>query len=415
LTDTPANSNSRPKLRALDVRPYAHEGQAYYMLRDPMQLSDHVLLVPQALGPLLAMMDGSWDAVQLESILALRHNVRLEVGLLGSLIKSLDDAYMLDNERLSSARARQVEAYRAAPHRPAALAGVSYPDDPDELRAYLDAYLETEAADVLPGAGRGLLSPHIDFERGGAAYARIWKRAQRVANEAELVVILGTDHYSDEPGSLTPTRQSYATPYGVLPTDVAAVDAIAAAIDAAALNGQRAFDGELRHRGEHALELVLVWLHHMRGGRPVPVIPILTGSFSGYLQGNDAPICDPRLAALVAAIRSACAGRNTLFVSSGDLSHVGPAFEGQPLDDQAKALLRVDDAEIIDRLCEGDDEGFYLALKKTQNGSNVCGLSPTYLILKLLGMTDGEQVSYQVCPADAQATSVVSITGILFE
>jgi hypothetical protein len=415
LTDTPANSNWRPKLRALDIRPYAHEGQAYYMLRDPMQLSDHVLLVPQALGPLLAMMDGSWDAMQLESILAMRHNVKLEVGMLGSLIKSLDEACMLDNERLLTAQARQVEAYRAAPHRPAALAGVSYPDDPDELRAYLDAFLETEAADVQAGAGRGLLSPHIDFARGGAAYARIWKRAQRVANEAELVVILGTDHYSDEPGSLTPTRQSYATPYGVLPTDVEAVDAIAAAIDGASPDGRGAFAGELRHRGEHALELVLVWLHHMRGGRSVPIIPILTGSFSGYMQTDTSPIHDHRLKAIVAAIRTASAGRNTLFVSSGDLSHVGPAFEGDPLDDQAKALLRAEDAEALDRLCEGDDEGFYLSLKKTQNGNNVCGLSPTYLTMKLLGATEGERVAYQVCPADAAGTSVVTIGGILFE
>ena len=37
---------------------------------------------------------------------------------------------------------------------------------------------------------------------------------------------------------------------------------------AAGVGADRAFAGELRHREEHALELIAVWLHHMRGGRP---------------------------------------------------------------------------------------------------------------------------------------------------
>ena len=132
---------------------------------------------------------------------------------------------------------------------------------------------------------QGLLSPHIDYARGGEVYAQVWKRAAQAARDAELVILLGTDHYGAD--LLTLTRQNYATPYGVLPTDAALVDRLATAIGAEA-----AFAGELRHRGEHSLELVAVWLHHMRGGQPVPVAPILTGSFHPFMLNGATPAND---------------------------------------------------------------------------------------------------------------------------
>ncbi len=139
---------------------------------------------------------------------------------------------------------------------------------------------------------------------------------------ADLVILLGTDHYSTG-DRITLTRQSYATPYGVLPTDVGLVDALAGAI-----GEQAAFAGELRHRGEHSLELVATWLHHMRGGQPVAMIPILTGSFMDFVAGRSDPASDPQLAAFLALLGQAIAGRNVLVVASGDLAHVGPAFGG---------------------------------------------------------------------------------------
>ena len=74
---------------------------------------------------------------------------------------------------------------------------------------------------------------------------------------------LGTDHSGNDRFSLT--RQHYATPLGVMPTDLAPVDRLATVI------GEKwAFAGELRHRQEHSLELPLVWLQFLRGGEPVP-------------------------------------------------------------------------------------------------------------------------------------------------
>lgn len=407
---SPESPNWRPKLRAVDVRPVMHEDEPYYMLRDPQQLTDEVLLVPEALGPALSLFDGSWDATQIESILAMRYGLELPPGLLGELIKSLDEAYMLDNANAAGVQAQRLSDYRNAPHRPPTLAGASYPAKPDVLRQMLDLYLD-QAGPIQPAPADwpGLLSPHIDYQRGGAVYAKVWKRAAEMARAAEVVVILGTDHFSPVPGSLTLTRQSYATPYGVLPTDVAIVDALAEAL------GPEALAGELRHLGEHSIELVAVWLHHMRGGEPVPVVPILTGSFSEYMSEGVSPVTDTRMKRLIETLKTQTAGKRVLIVSSGDLSHVGPAFEGAPLDANDKRLLQSDDAQVLDLLCDGDDEGFYNALQRTHNNTNICGLSPTYLAMKAMGAVEGERVAYDVCPADGAETSVVTVAGVVFE
>ena len=97
-----------------------------------------------------------------------------------------------------------------------------------ESPASVDAYLDA-VSEIRPFNGRGLISPHIDFERGGRVYAKVWGNMTDAARQAEVAVILGTDHNGGE-GTLTLTRQNYATPYGVLPTASDIVDTVADAI-----------------------------------------------------------------------------------------------------------------------------------------------------------------------------------------
>jgi hypothetical protein len=400
-------ANHYPRLRQVDIRPAYHGGAAVYVLRDPLQLAGNALLVARELGPALLLCDGSTDRGELHRALRARYGVQINAAAIDDLIAALDEALLLDNQRSAQARDAAVAAYRALPYRLPALAGHAYPAHAGELRALLDGYLAA-VTDVTPlGSGRGLFSPHIDYARGGRIYAAAWKRAARMARDAELVVVLGTDHYG--PAALTLTRQSYATPYGVLPTDQSSVDEIAAAVGEAS-----AFAGELYHRGEHAIELVAVWLHHMRGGVPVPLVPILTGSFAPFVHDGGLPQADTAFAALEATLRAIAGRRNTLIIASGDLSHVGPAFGGTPFGAQEKAQLRVEDERAIERLVAGDAGGFFETIAAIGDRTNICGLPPGYLALRALGETRGELCGYQQCMADDQGTSVVSIAGIVW-
>lgn len=424
-----------PKLRSVEIRPLVDQGRPIFVLRDPLALNDKVVIVPQALGPLLALMDGSRDLGGLHASLLVRAGLRVAPEVIQHVVDQLDDALLLENERFAQAYLQTLDNYRAAAFRPPHLAGPGYPADPAGLRQWLDHYLARVSVNGVgaessllrvPGDGTpagsdaaemqeaqaevvGLISPHIDYQRGGPVYAGVWQRAAQAVEAAELVIIFGTDH-AGGPGCITLTRQNYATPYGVLPTATDVVDVVAAAI-----GEEAAFEEEIHHRGEHSIELAAVWLHHMRGGRACQVVPILCGSFQHFVMGQADPAADPVLNATIEALRDAGAGRRVLVVAAADLAHVGPAFnQPVPIDYVRYAQLQVADEILVQTITAGDAEAFFRTIAAEGDRRNICGLPPIYLTLRLLGnKVRGELTGYDRCPADGQNTSFVSVCGVV--
>ena len=403
------SNNLTPKLRPIDAQPFVQNGQPALLLRDPLQLSGNYLVLPRDLGPVLGLFDGTRDLGGIRNTVMSRHGAALPSDLLLQLVAVLDENCMLDNARAAEAHQRGLEAYRQAAFRPPMMAGQSYPADPSQLSHLFDSYLDrVNGAHSVPAIGHGVISPHIDYPRGGLVYAAVWKQAAEMARAADLVVLLGTDHYSMG-DRLTLTRQNYATPYGVLPTDTDIVDALVEVV-----GEEEAFAGELRNRGEHSLELVATWLHHMRGGEPVDMVPILTGSFGDFVMGRGDPANDVVLTAFLDTLGRQIAGRNVLVVASGDLSHVGPAFGGLPMDTKGRARIQAADTELMQHLAEGSAAGFFAAIRRERDRNNVCGVSPFYLMLRLLGDVEGQILAYDQCPADQANASLVSVCGMVF-
>ena len=419
---THANGTTRPALRPLDIRHHNENGHPYLLLRDPLELSEQMIAVPQPLASVLAFCDGTHDIDGMAAAFTDYFQTPIDVAVVHQLVEALDNAYLLDNQRSQQAVAKVVEAYRSAPFRTPLLAGRGYPDDPAELHGLLQDYLEQASATPTPAdqwpRRAGLLSPHIDYARGGAVYAEVWKSAAEAAKAAELVVIFGTDHYGNDP--FTFTRQNYATPYGVLPTAQSIVNELALL-----LGEDAAFAGELRHRDEHSLELVAVWLHHMRGGEPVEIVPILTGSLRRAGRNGDGPASDstapdPTVEALLAKLDELAGDRRVLVIASGDLAHVGPAFGGAPLNVSMRKQVRLADDELLTRMQAGDAEGFRQSIDRVDNRHNVCGVSPVYLTMRLVGKDrtggsiSGEPFGYATCPADDHDISAVTVAGMVF-
>ena len=364
-------------------------------------------MLPRRLAPLLALCDGTRDGNGLRASLMIRHGLRLTTESVDQILQGLDEALLLDNARYAEALEEAVEAYRAQPHREPVSAGASYPADAGELRAVLEAYLdEVSGSSRAPAGWRGLVSPHIDFGRGGPVYARVWNRVKDLATAADLAVIVGTDHNGAD-ARVTLTRQHYATPYGTLPTAVGIVEAVAQAV-----GPEMAFADELHHRGEHSIELAAVWLHHMRDGAPCDLVPVLCGSFGRFLQGEASPQHAPEIASVVNALRDATKGRQVMFVAAADLAHVGPAFGGGPVDFAGRARVQAADDELVARTCAGDAEGVFRSIKSNAGRFNVCGLAPIYLVLRAMAPASGERVAYELCPADDRGSSFVSICGV---
>lgn len=405
----------RLKLRAVPIEVARIQGRDALVFVDPARLAGRPVLLPLAFAPLVQLLDGSRDRAGLAADLAARDDGGWPDDIVDEVLRHLDRAFLLDNAASAAAFDRAMAAFRDLPHRPPAHAGAVYPAAADALATVLDGYLaaagDATGGDPTPTADIAwpfaFFSPHIDYARGGRVYASVWARARAAVEAAEIAVLIGTDHQGP-PGTWTLTRQHYATPYGPLPTAAAGVDALAEAIGHA-----HAFAGELRHREEHALELIAVWLHHLRGGRPIEVVPVLVGGFDHFEADPDEPERDPTVRAAVEALRRVVAGRKALVIASGDLSHVGPAFGQLPMTADDMATLHADDHRLLERICAGDRAAFFAPIQLSGNRTNICGVAPFWLTMAVAGAAGGELVDYDQCPADDEGASWVSIGGVV--
>jgi MEMO1 family protein len=408
----------RPRLRPVDAQPFDQDGRVMIYLRDPLSLSANMVAVPEELGPVLALADGTRDLYAIQAGLLARFGMSIRLKTLEQVFAALDEVCLLENERAADAKRAALEAFRAAPYRPPALAGSGYPETLDGLKTALDEYIvrakglrrdgshDSKAADHRPL--RGIVSPHIDYQRGAPVYGAVWGRTDvmEAARAAELVIALGTDH-SGGFGKVTLTRQSYATPYGVLPTPAGLVEELAGL-----LGEDGAFEEELHHRNEHSIELALNWLHHVRRGAEVEVLPVLCGSFHHFSHGGADPAEHVAFDAAVQVLRRAMQERRTLVVAAADLAHIGPAFGGEAVDAGMQAKLRAADDGILRQMHVGDAAGFFDELRGVEDANNVCGLPPIYLALRLLTPVTGETIAYDQCSADDSDTSWVSVAGV---
>lgn len=398
------------KLRPVEVKAITHQGEPFFYLRDPLELSPHYALLPQHFGIVLAACDGTRTILQVQqTVEAQTGGLHIAETDIEHLLSQLDQILLLDNASTAEALTQALSAYRTAPFRPPTLAGVSYPAEPDSLRRELQAFIDAAPPIEEIETGRGVFSPHIDYHRGGPVYAQVWKRAAKLARDADCVIIFGTDHNSALPGQITPTRQNYATPFGTLLTNQTVIDAIVEV-----LGEETAFAEELHHRNEHSIELAAVWLHFIREGKPVSLVPVLCGGFYHFISNGGSPATDSRLNDVLAAIDKTTAGQKVLVVGAGDLAHLGPVFSTPPLDTAAQARLKTDDNILMKSFSLGNPDAAFELIRQEQGERNVCGTAPFYLTMKLIGETTGEIVSYDRCPADEHNTSFVSVCGMVF-
>lgn len=411
------------KLRPVPIEVAQIQGRPALVFVDPARLAGRPVLLPFAFAPIVQLLDGTRDRAMLAADLAARDDGGWPDDVIDEVIGHLHRAFLLENEASLTALGLAVAAFRDLPARPPAHADGVYPAHAGRLADVLDGYLAAigghavvrASDDGAPGGAHGddiawpfaFFSPHIDYARGGLVYAGVWHHARAAVEAADIAVLIGTDHQGPA-GSWSLTRQSYATPYGTLPTDTAAVDALAEAIGA-----DRAFAGELRHREEHALELIAVWLHHMRGGRPIDVVPVLVGGFDHFEADPDEPERDATVRAAVERLRTTIRGRRALVIASGDLSHVGPAFGQLPMTNDDLVTLRSDDHALLERLCAGDRTGFFAPIQHSANRTNICGVAPFWLTMAVAEAAGGTLIDYDQCPADDDDTSWVSIGGVV--
>lgn len=401
----------RPKLRPINASPIQRVGMEFLRLEDPSRITDASVEIPRELLPVLYLADGTRTPLTIKGAL-LFQGIILDVNKITALLCQLDEALLLENGQFVKAKAEKLNSYRERPFRTMSHAGSVYPRNATSMGAYIEESLESleDQADVQIESNdlEGIISPHIDYGRGHMTYARLWKQASQNLSDIDQIIVLGTDHNGGI-GSITPTKQSYATPFGTLATNEDAVDEIASV-----LGSPDIFNDELHHLSEHSIELSLVWAHYFMRDRNLTVVPILCGSFQNFVVEGKDPYLDQDVEKTVNILNEIRKQRRTLVIAAGDLAHVGPQFGDEvSYGDEELAVLASKDHNTLSTIDRVDARKFFELSIKESDSRRICGLSCIYLLLRLLEGCKGKTVSYEQCPADQKGSSIVSIAGSL--
>jgi hypothetical protein len=246
--------------------------------------------------------------------------------------------------------------------RPPAVAGAFYDADPNALRRSVDSLLSAAKAPPVPGAIKGLVSPHAGYVYSGGAAAVVYKLLKGRSYDA--VILIGPSHREFFTGASIYPGDSYRTPLGDIPIHKEIREELVQASPVITLT-------DAGHRAEHCLEVQLPFLQRVLG--EFSFVPIIIGN-----QNHQTCF------AVGDALASVAAKRNVLLVASSDLSHYHPYDVAVDLD-----------RRVIDRVEAFDEDRLMRELEAER--VEACGGGPVVAVMrgtKTAGANRGQALFY---------------------
>ncbi|RJP26907.1 MAG: AmmeMemoRadiSam system protein B [Actinobacteria bacterium] len=402
-----------PKLRRLEAIPAKQQGRDVIALRDPEGYTRGLVALPPPIYYIASLCDGTRSLRDLQAAYVRRFGDIITSDQVAAIISELDGKLLLDNENFRAYKRRLDEEYLSLPNRPMTSAGSGYAADPRELVQQIRTMME-EAGEPrrLDGMPVGVVAPHIDLERGRECYGKLYSAlaASFSADYQPLVVVLGTCHGEME-GPFALTRKNYLTPLGLVETDVGLAEGLARAA------GMDGLGDELSHRSEHSIEVQLPLLGVAFGGVDrFRLLPITCNSFHPCIEDGRSPSEVPEIASFITALQGLLSAMEdkAFFIASADLAHVGRRFGSLvPLDAVLLSSTIAKDREMLQKVEEGDAEGFFSYIAAEKDARHVCGLPPIYALGKTLDGRRGELIDH--CHwFDPNEGSAVTFAGLVF-
>ena len=404
-----------PKLRSINIFPVQNSGQTLLCLQDPQNISEKAIYLSTPLYFIVSLLDGQHSILDIQAEYMRRFGEFLYTEKLQEIIAQLDENLFLEGERFQEAMRQKEESFKKGSFREAIFAGKSYEGDPDRLRSQLEGYFkgldgpgslgEKKGMDGL----KGVVAPHIDFQRGGFCYAfahrEIWER-----NSTHCFIIFGTAHTPmGNPFCLT--QKDFITPLGTLNVDKELVDAIQSKCP------DDLFKDEGVQRSEHSIEFQCVFLRYLYP-EPIPlkIVPILSGSFHEAIEHGISPMEIKPIRQFIKALKESISslGREVCYIASADLAHMGLQFgDRQGISEYGLRILSQEDQEMLGHAEKVDGEGFFLSIAREKDRRKICGLPAIYTMLKALEVREGKLLKYgQAFTPETQ--SVVSFASLAF-
>jgi len=241
-----------------------------------------------------------------------------------------------------------------------AVAGLFYPDRPDQIEADLSRLIEDVESKANPKA---LVVPHAGWMYSGKVAGKVYGRVR----PPRLAVLLGPNHTGLGPWGSIMTRGRWALPGGEVP--------IAQELARAILTASRVLEeDELAHAREHALEVQLPFLRRICPD--IAFVPIT-------LMQTDLAFCEEVGRAVATAVKAW--PEPVLLLSSTDLNH----YESQ-------AVSNTKDRLAIDAILTLEPDRLQRTVRDYE--ISMCGIAPTTALLSAVHEAGGgsaELVRYE--------------------
>ncbi len=399
-----------PRLRTdIDVIPTRYEGESALLIKDSLGLIKEPIILRGVALQVISLIDGRREVqdIQLE-LMRLRGGVFVSRADVAAMLSRLEDAFLIDSDRYRQERGRIAEEYAHLEVREAFLAGKSYPQEPEKLRAYLEEILESgmnPAEGLEEGEVAALVAPHIDLNVGKNIYAKAYKTL--AASPPDRVLLLGTGH-SIQDYYFSLTEKDFATPLGRVNTDREGMKRLKEA--GSHVVSPHDFD----HRSEHSLEFQLLFLQYLFG-LEFSLLPVLCGSFQGVLPEVSRPSEIQGMSDFLSVLKQCAVDKSskTLLVAGVDLSHIGPKFGHFHAASSLLLEAKEHDRLLLEAICKGDLEAFWSEVQKAENRYNVCGFSALAVLMELLSNKKAHLLGYDFWMEEA-TQSAVSFAALVF-
>ncbi len=380
----------RPHVRMFQMMGAQHDGKQVIVLRDPMALSPQMMAVPPQAVMVIQQFQGERTVEEIASGLKAPDPAPFI-----ELAKRLDDVGLLWGPTFDRLEGELRSKLKEAGYFPS---GGAQQPSPEQVKAALSSWLAETEDPELEGVPVGLIAPHLDYPRGWPNYAAAYRCLDR-AETPDRVVILGTNHFGIGDGVVL-TEFGFESPLGRVGPDSAIVERLRTHL------GDAAFVDQLDHHAEHSIKLHLPWLQHRFGDVPV-VAALVPDPLIEMIADDGGRTTTIRFVDALAESLQAQGGR-TLFVSSADLSHVGPQFgEPRPVDAQRKVDVERVDRDLMTAFLSGDAQTFLDRAVSTKNPTRWCSIGNMHAALALAQPSAVEMIDYrQAC--DEQGNCLVS-------
>jgi len=403
-----------PKLRYVEAFPVETEGQKLICLRDPQNLSGKILFVSSEALFIISLFDGRHSILDIQEAFMRRFGALIFRDEIQGLINQLDEALMLDSENYRNFKKRLEEEFKNSRVRESSHAGLSYPREASELKNWLDGFFEkaeeTNPSKLDNGKITGVISPHIDFRRGGRSYALAYRELINSC-DPDVFIIFGTSHYAEVENPFILTKKNFRTPFGGAETDTEIVEELVKSCN------WDPFEGEIFHRQEHSIEFQVVFLQYLFGKKKrFRIVPILCNSFFRMIQNGDSPRDYDGVSTFLGKIREIVSGLGdkAFIVAGADLAHVGLKFgDPEPVKESTLRWIRERDLVSLSFTEQINAGGFFRSVAEEKDKRKICGLSPIYALLDTVKAEKGKLLDYDQA-LEPDTGSVVSFASVGF-